>query len=214
MANITLWGASYSDVPAVELPQTGGGTVTFYENGGGATQHTIHLEFSDSTDTDIEVDYDDSLIATMITAYAPNTWTYNAKTVVLAELDGVEWYNRQSIPIGVELIDYTKAQTGYAINSSGVIEQGNAWDAITDYTPIDASMTFAFKCMAWYYIGFYDASKNVVSVIEADDIATSIEGSYALGTLSSSNIPSTAAYVILAMNSYNMQGSGSLIRTA
>lgn len=34
MANITWLGASYTDVPAVELPQTGGGTVTFYENGG------------------------------------------------------------------------------------------------------------------------------------------------------------------------------------
>lgn len=34
MANITLLGASYTDVPAVTLPQTGGGTVTFYENGG------------------------------------------------------------------------------------------------------------------------------------------------------------------------------------
>lgn len=31
MAEVTLLGASYSDVPAVELPQTGGGTVTFYE---------------------------------------------------------------------------------------------------------------------------------------------------------------------------------------
>lgn len=36
MANITLMGASYPDVPAVTLPQTGGGTVTFYENGGSA----------------------------------------------------------------------------------------------------------------------------------------------------------------------------------
>lgn len=34
MANITFLGASYTDVPAVTLPQTGGGTVTFYENGG------------------------------------------------------------------------------------------------------------------------------------------------------------------------------------
>ena len=34
MANITLLGASYTDVPAVTLPQTGGGTVTFYESGG------------------------------------------------------------------------------------------------------------------------------------------------------------------------------------
>lgn len=28
--NITLMGADYPDVPAVQLPQTGGGTVTFY----------------------------------------------------------------------------------------------------------------------------------------------------------------------------------------
>lgn len=29
--NITLMGASYSDVPAVELPKTGGGTATFID---------------------------------------------------------------------------------------------------------------------------------------------------------------------------------------
>ena len=34
MANITLMGASYEDVPAVQLPKTGGGVVTFYENAG------------------------------------------------------------------------------------------------------------------------------------------------------------------------------------
>lgn len=32
MANITLMGASYTDVPAVDLPKTGGGTVRFYED--------------------------------------------------------------------------------------------------------------------------------------------------------------------------------------
>lgn len=176
--NITLLGASYSAVPAVQLPKTGGGTASFTDvtdttaaasdvasgkyfytaagvrtegtssgggtpaisvvdttdsgggtirtitaldisdttavasdvasgkyfytaagvktagtgsgGGGGATQHTIHLEFTDSTDTDIEVDYDDSLIATMITAYEPVT--YGGKTVTLAQLDGVTWY--------------------------------------------------------------------------------------------------------------------------
>lgn len=31
MANITLLGANYNDVPAVTLPQTGGGVATFYE---------------------------------------------------------------------------------------------------------------------------------------------------------------------------------------
>lgn len=31
MANVTIAGASYSDVPAIECPKTGGGTATFYE---------------------------------------------------------------------------------------------------------------------------------------------------------------------------------------
>ena len=65
---------------------------------GGETQHTIHLEFSDSTDTDIDAYYDDSLIGTMITAYQPSTWTYNNKTVYVAELDGMEWYNATPSP--------------------------------------------------------------------------------------------------------------------
>lgn len=43
MANITLMGASYTDVPAVTLPQTGGGTVTFYENGGGGESPWTHI---------------------------------------------------------------------------------------------------------------------------------------------------------------------------
>lgn len=30
--NITLLGASYSDVPAVTLPKTGGGTATFWDD--------------------------------------------------------------------------------------------------------------------------------------------------------------------------------------
>lgn len=46
MANITLLGASYTDVPAVTLPQTGGGTVTFYESGGG--EPTYETYFDDS----------------------------------------------------------------------------------------------------------------------------------------------------------------------
>ena len=28
---ITIWGASYTDVPAIELPKTGGGTATFVD---------------------------------------------------------------------------------------------------------------------------------------------------------------------------------------
>ena len=31
MSDITLLGATYPDVPAVNLPKSGGGTATFYE---------------------------------------------------------------------------------------------------------------------------------------------------------------------------------------
>lgn len=37
MANVTVAGASYSDVPAVQLPTTGGGTSVFYEVKGSQT---------------------------------------------------------------------------------------------------------------------------------------------------------------------------------
>lgn len=42
MANVTLWGAVYSNVPALTVPKTGGGTVTFYENGGGGASQSIY----------------------------------------------------------------------------------------------------------------------------------------------------------------------------
>ena len=144
--SVNLWGATYSDVPAIEVPKSGGGMASFTDvtdttavasdvaqgkyfftatgqltlgtasgggggsvtqdqdgyivlpstggGGGGATQHVIHLEFSDSTDTDIDVYYDDAVLGTIITEYQPSTWTYSSKTVVLAQLDNVTWYNK------------------------------------------------------------------------------------------------------------------------
>lgn len=51
MANITLLGASYTDVPAVDLPQTGGGTVRFYENGSSGYTRTVITEEQTVTPT-------------------------------------------------------------------------------------------------------------------------------------------------------------------
>lgn len=31
MANVTLWGSSYTQVPAIDVPQTGGGTARFID---------------------------------------------------------------------------------------------------------------------------------------------------------------------------------------
>lgn len=96
-------------------------SVTVNVSGGGsATQHTIHLEFSDSTDTDISVYYNDSLLGTMITNYEPSTWTYNNKTVYIAELDGVEWYDATPSPATWETL----------INANIHVNAGNPYGGI------------------------------------------------------------------------------------
>ena len=179
-----------------------------------ATQHSIYFEFSDSTNTTINAWYDDSFISNAITATTPTT--YGGKTVTLAQLDGVTWYQAGGgdIPLNTELVDYTTVTTGYIINESGAIEStGQAWDAISDYIPIDPSMTFTFKTNRWYNVGFYNSSKNMVRVVVGSDIETSSSGQVSTGTLNASNIPSTAAYIILSGNGYDLQNSMSLIRT-
>ena len=63
MANITLLGASYTDVPAVDLPKTGGGTVRFYENGGASAQIATGSVTGDGTTTlDISCNFAPDLI--------------------------------------------------------------------------------------------------------------------------------------------------------
>lgn len=81
-----------SDVASGKYFYTATGVKTAGTGSGGssATQHVIHFEFTDSTDTDIDVYYDDALMGTMITAYEPVT--YSGKTITLAQLDGVTWY--------------------------------------------------------------------------------------------------------------------------
>lgn len=216
MANITLWGASYTDVPAVDLPQTGGGSVRFYESGGtpSATQHTIYFEFSDETSATITAYYDSSFISDAIRATTPAT--YDSKTVTLAQLDGVTWYEVSSgIPLNTELVDYSAVRAGYVVSSSGAIKAGESWECVTDYIPIDPSMTFTFKMLDWYDFGLYDANKNAVQVYASHDIADSTANDIATGTLNSSRIPSTAKYVVLVGNPYNLSSNTlSLIRTA
>ena len=194
----------------IVLPSTGGG------GGGGATQHTIHLEFSDSSDTDIDVYYDDSLIGTMITTYEPATWAYSSKTVTLAQLDNVTWYDKQSIPLNTELIDFTKVVTGYVADESTGEEVVSQWSCCSDYTLIDPSMTFSYVGYQWYAICFYTANKTFISAIDIyQDSGVTIVNDYGHGTLTPSKIPNTATYV--RISSYPTQVTStelSLIRTA
>lgn len=82
-----------SDVAQGKYFYTADGTKTQGTASGGtpsATQHTIYFEFSDSTDTTITAYYDSTFISDAITATTPTT--YGQKTVTLAQLDGVTWY--------------------------------------------------------------------------------------------------------------------------
>lgn len=63
------------------------------QSGGSATQHVIHFEFTDNTNTDVSVYYNDANFSSVITSSRPTT--YNSKTVETAQLDGVQWYIRE-----------------------------------------------------------------------------------------------------------------------
>lgn len=189
----------------IVLPSTGGGSPS-------ATQHVIHLEFTDSTDTDINVYYDDSLISTMITAYTPET--YGQKTVTLAQLDGVTWYEPTPIPLNTQLIDYSKCINDTAIDSDGE-EIVQEWYWACDYTPVENGMTFSYKASLWNHIAFYDSSKTFISSIYVynDGTVDPDNQNTGVGTLSGNKMPVNAKYV-------RMCGVGdsasylSLIRTA
>lgn len=206
---VTIPSGSNSDDLATLIGaiQTGGGTPS-------ATSHTIYFEFSDETTTTITAYYDSSFISDAIRATTPTT--YDSKTVTLAQLDGVTWYEVSGdIPFNTELVDYNAVRAGYVVGSSGAIEAGESWVCVTDYIPIDPSMTFTFKMNDWYDFGLYDANKNVVQVYGSHDIADSTANDIATGTLNSSMIPSTAKYVVLVGNPYNLSSNTlSLIRTA
>lgn len=187
------------------LSPTGGG------GGGGATQHSIYFEFSDSTNTTINVYYDDALLSAMITAYEPDT--YGGKTVTLAQLDGVTWYEPANIPLNTQLIDYTKVTADTSINSQGQAET-TQWYYASDYTAVDSGMTFAYTASYWHYIGIYDENKNVLRTIYAYQDATvnPDDSNLGDGTLSGSEL--TNAKFVRICSTHQSSPGMSLIRTA
>lgn len=184
-------------------------------SGGGGTpsqtQHTILFEFTDETTQSITGYWDSSFISDAITATIPTE--YGGKTVDIASLDGVTWYEFTNIPINTQLVDYNEVRTEYTIEPNGSIVSSDAWDCVTDYLPINSTMTFSFSCSQWAYIGFYDNNKNAIRTVVADEIKTSADDYFASGTLDPSVIPPNAVYVVLRGNSYGVERL-SLIRTA
>lgn len=195
---------------------TGYSQVVVNVSGGGsgtsATQHNIYFEFSDGTNTTIPVYYDDALISTMITSYIPST--YGTKTIVLAELDNVAWYDLSNIPLNTQLIDYTTCTADTALDGDGS-EISLEWYYLSDYTPVASGMTFSYITGLWTYIGLYDSNKNSLRVIEVyqDGTPDPNNSNLASGTLSGNKLPSNVAYVRLASTGTNSTDM-SLIRTA
>ncbi len=193
-----------------------GTVVTGTGQGGGtpsATQHTIYFEFDDDTNTAITAYYDSAFISDAITATTPTT--YGGKTVTLAQLDGVTWYEPANIPIGVQLIDFTKVTNDYVINSSGeaVAEQ---WYSCSDYTAIASGMSFSYKGCRWFHLAFYNSSKDFISAIYLNNDTTEDPNNSNIGngTLYGSEIPSNASYVRITSLGYPDESELSLIRTA
>lgn len=60
------------------------------------TKHQIYFGFADETDVTIPVYCSDAILSEIITGYAPTT--YGGKEVVLAQLDGVTWYENPVEP--------------------------------------------------------------------------------------------------------------------
>ena len=122
-----------------------------------ATQHTIYFEFSDSTNTTINAWYDDAFISNAITATEPTT--YGGKTVTLAQLDGVTWYDVTS---GWELVHdgrYTPYNDyGYYFwipaMASIIPTVGSVWRITIDST--------SYECTAKQITGFGDAVNGVI----------------------------------------------------
>ncbi len=205
-----------SDVAQGKYFYTAQGVKTAGTGSGGspsATQHSIYFEFTDNTNTTITAYYDDSFISNAITATTPTT--YGGKTVSLAQLDGVTWYEPADIPLNTQLIDYTSVTTGYIINGNTGEVEANENGACSDFTEIDPSMTFTYIGYQWWDAAFYDSSKTYISGFTQRDYADSTDSQdCAHGTLTPSRIPSNATYIRITSYAWDIAQYMSLIRTS
>ena len=189
---LEIFGNEYENVAGFKVKDSNGNVLTYTRGGGGgyvtqdangriilpstgsggggisATQHTIHLEFSDETDEDINVYYDDALLGTMITAYNPATWVYNNKTVYIAQLDNVTWYDATPSPGTWETI-YEQNDVNVSPNGDGTgymyipslasiqITDGSEWRITLDGYAYTATAIY-YSQIGNYGIPHYNAS--------------------------------------------------------
>lgn len=148
MANITLLGASYVNVPAVDLPQTGGGTVRFYEDEpSDLTTKTITLNGSYSAQDDSADGYSEVTVNVQGGASMTEVAnTYGTELVITSAPGSAPSATRHTIYFEFE--DETTA-TVYAYYDSTFI--GNAITATTPTTYDSKTVTSAqLDGVEWY----------------------------------------------------------------
>lgn len=129
MANISWLGTDYTDVPYVELPQTGGGTVTFYENGGGTDTliealHNRTTSVSDDTLTSIR-SYGLASMSALTSVDFPNLQTINSYAFYSdtnLEMDG--WQFPKAKSVGNYAFRYCYGMTGDVVLPATVTSIG------------------------------------------------------------------------------------------
>lgn len=126
MAKVSLWGAGYTDVPALVVPDGEGGTSTFYENGGGGGE----VEPNDVT----FIDYDGTVVASfsaneVIEAFenlseriTPVTYDYEPGWVAIGK-----WFNEDSTNNHTDVYAVQRGHT-YICKLGSVV--GNAFRSI------------------------------------------------------------------------------------
>lgn len=142
------------------------------------TSHEIYLEFSDNTNTTIPVYYNDTAINTMITSYTPTT--YNGKTVNLAQLDNVTWYER---PTGTWQTLYNDT-VGFYEDNDGTATYSYCWIEELGSIEITANSNWRVTLDNTEYLCTPIFDANVMS-------GTYVLGNpkYSQGTDNNSNIP-------------------------
>ncbi len=105
--NVTLWGASYSDVPAVDVPKTGGGTARFADPSittaveSDVAQGKTFLKADGSTGT--------------------GTATGGGGTVVITDTQDAAGGIVRTITAGVVMVDGDNFGYGYAVVGTAIV---------------------------------------------------------------------------------------------
>lgn len=218
MADITLMGATYTDVPAVTLPSsTPGETVTFYENGGGGTDLSIIAPvFAEATanDAGTYVTYTDGKLYLLPDGHTANTtWANTTKTEVtvgselcdikadIDEIDGV-LHGEQVIetmavnPDSAWAVGGAQASVGNQIAFSSSSSYSHTYYNISE-NDISYTVTTKQSTSSNYpkYIHFVNNSGTVLSAV-GDMVATA-----GFVTYSDIPIPNGAVKMYVTINS-------------